>query len=201
MNNIVITILRVLIFIALLPFTIASIASFHRHLAHYPMSYEHIFTWGGVSFLGAFLFIYQFQEVYSYGQSIMEKVFSFASPFTSFFANIFPFYVLVLMLIYWVVERVVGTQQYDHYCMFFSGFFMAMHILLTAQSINEGQKFKINPTYLFTMSIMVIVSFIVTILLIDLIVGKVTINFYLQNTLMTGKNIFMSTVGEFVGLR
>lgn len=200
MNNIVITILQILAFIALLPFTIASTASFYRHLAHYPLSYEHIFTWGGVSFLGAFLFIYQFQDVYDYGQRAMQKLLGFTAPFEDFFAKIVPFYVAALLLIYWVVEKAVGVQNYDHYCMFFAGFFMAMHVLLTSQSFQTDARFKISPTYLFTMSIMVIVSFTMTVLLIDLIVGKVTIGFFFEKMITMGKTIFISTVGKIFGL-
>ncbi|VAX37930.1 hypothetical protein MNBD_UNCLBAC01-414 [hydrothermal vent metagenome] len=174
MSNIFLTIIKSIFALLILPIIIASVTVVQGHFVHYPNIYQEFFFWGMLAFLITFLFLYQFWGFYEFGQKAMKTIFGFMSPLNRFMSTSIPFYFTVTMIAFWAIKNFFQTNNYDHHFIFFAGFALTMHILMTAQNLQEQEKTPIKPTYLFTISLSVLINILLSILLMDLASGRWT---------------------------
>ncbi len=158
----------------LMPIVWATAVEFHQYIIVLPGSYEDFFFWGMFGFVLVFLFFYQFWGVYEFGQKMISGSLQFTAPANHFIAKIVPFYVTFILLLFYVVKHFLNIDHYVHYFMFFAGFALTMHILLTAQDLQENEKVFIKPSYLFTMMCAFVLMIFVVVLLINLLVREFT---------------------------
>ncbi|MCA9406477.1 MAG: hypothetical protein KC684_08065 [Candidatus Omnitrophica bacterium] len=176
--------------VLLAPLILAAALSFQKHLSGYPMNYEDFFIWGVIGFLFIFLFVFQVWGVYETGQRISESIFRFLSPIDRFAAYMFPVYLLITFVLFYITVNFFNTNKLDHYFMFFIGFLFSMHTLMTAQDLQEMEKTPIKPNYLFLMSLIFLANVSVVILLVDLVFHKYTFPEYLKETLDMARNFY-----------
>ncbi|MFT5169882.1 MAG: hypothetical protein ACI9F2_000699 [Lysobacterales bacterium] len=196
MNKMVANGFKIIVCVVLLPFAVASVISFEKQLMQYSSQYKDMFLWGVMAFIGVFLFVYQFYGLHEFGQQSIAKMLSFVAPLNTFIAKLFPFYVILILLLVWATDKFIGTQGMTQYTMFFAGFFLAMHLLLTAHLIGEGEKIRISLDYLFSMILIVVASLFITVLLLDLVFDKSTVSGYFNKSLDLGQDILRSYIGK-----
>ena len=174
MNEGLVTLIKVILAVLLLPILWACGVVFHGHITSFSGAYGEFFLWGMFGFLILFLFFYQFWGVYEFGQKITTNLFQFTFPVGRIIVRIVPFYLTVILLLYYVTVNLLGIKVSDHYFMFFSGFAFTMHILLTAQDLQQQEKAFIKPAYLLMMGIVTVLMVFVTVLLFDLVFMEFT---------------------------
>jgi len=175
MNNTLLVVVKFIVGVLLLPVVWATAVLFHQHVEAFPGTYGEFFLWGVFSYLMLFLFFHHFWGLYDFGQKIFSGAFQLASPANGFIAKIVPFYLTLILLGFCVTTKLLDINTYDHYFMFFAGFAFTMHIILTAQDLQSGQKMFLKPEYLFIGSIVFILLVFMVILLFDLALGEFTI--------------------------
>ncbi|MBN1869059.1 MAG: hypothetical protein JW847_00565 [Candidatus Omnitrophica bacterium] len=197
MDEGLLTLVKIVMAVLLLPVLWACGVVFHGHILSFPGEFDEFFLWGMFGFLMLFLFFYQFDGVYEFGQKIMTSIFQFMFPIGRIFVRIIPFYLTVILLVYCAVVNLLGVKVSDHYFMFFAGFAFTMHVILTAQDLQQQEKAFIKPAYLFMMVIVTVFMIFVTVLLFDLVFMKFTFpEFFKQLSDETWANY--SRVGEFM---
>lgn len=174
MNSAFLKIVKFTSAILLLPIVWATAVMFHQYVVMLPGTYDDFFFWGMFGFILIFLFIYQFWGVYEFGQNMVSGLLQFTAPANHLIAKIVPFYVTLILLLFYVVKHFLNVGHYDHYFMFFAGFALTMHILLTAQDLQEQEKVFIKPAYLFTMMCTFILMVFFVILLFNLVMKEFT---------------------------
>jgi hypothetical protein len=157
-----------------LPVAWASASEFYWHLMRFPGPYEEFFCWGMFGFVLLYVFFYQFWGPYELGQKIMAGIFLFTAPANRFIASIIPFYLTVILLLFYFTLNFLEINAFDHYFMFFSGFAFTMHIILTAQDLQEAEKAFIKPTYLLSIMLVLTLMICATVLLYNLVLMKFT---------------------------
>jgi len=172
MVNFLITMMKFCLAVLLLPVVIATFVGFEHHLGNYPSSHSEFFRWGIFAFLITFLFLYQFWSVYEFGQRSMQSIFSFLSPADKVVSRLIPFYLTIIIILFYVNKTFLGISKVSPYYMFFVGFAFAMHILLTAQDMQQEETTPIKPTYFFWMSVNFVVVILFTVLLFDFVFDK-----------------------------
>ncbi len=187
MNNALLTIVKVVLAALLLPVVAACGMAFHEHIMAFPRAYGEFFLWGMFGFLLLFLFFYQFWGAYEFGQKVVTSIFQFTFPIGRIIVRIVPFYLTVILLLYYVMANLLDLKVTDHYFMFFSGFAFTMHIFLTAQDMQQQEKAFIKPAYLFTMAIATILMIFITVLLFDLVFKEFTFPAFFE--LVSGKAV------------
>ncbi|MBF0385461.1 MAG: hypothetical protein HQL27_06270 [Candidatus Omnitrophica bacterium] len=190
MANFFIHTLKIIFAILLIPVVIASAVVFYKHLLLYPAGYGEFFIWGALSFLLAFLFIYQFWGVHEIGQKAGRGVFKILTPAEVVLARMFPFYLLVVLIVFLVTKKFFRFDSADHYFMYFTGFIFAMNILLVAQELQEEETAAFKPNYFFWMGLTFTINIIITILLLDFITGKMTFMRYFWSMVDEAKKIY-----------
>jgi len=196
MGDFIITMLKFFLAVLMLPVAIASFVGFESHLANYPSSYGEFFRWGIFAFLVTFLFLYQFWGVYEFGQRMMQGLFSFLEPAQRVVARMVPFYLTIIMLLFYISKTFLGVSKVSPYYMFFVGFCFAMHILLTAQDMQQEETTPIKPTYFFWMTVTFVAVILLTVLLFDLVFDKWTFMKFLQEVRETAENIYRMSLGR-----
>lgn len=181
MSDALFTLIKFILAILLLPVVWACGTVLYGHITEFPGSYGEFFLWGMLGFLLFFLFFYQFWGVYEFGQKITSGLFQFATPLTRVMAYTVPFYLTVILLAFFAVKVFLDINSYDHYFMFFAGFTFTLHILLTAQDLQEQEKALIKPAYLFMMMVAFIGLTCVVVLLFDLAFQKWTFPEFFQS--------------------
>lgn len=174
MNDALLTIVKIILTVLLLPVLWACGVVFHEHITSLPGSTGEFFLWGMFGFLMFYLFFYQFWGVYESGQKIMTGIFQFTFPIGKILVLGIPFYLTVILLLHYVLANLLGVNVVDQYFMFFAGFAFTMHILLTAQDMQQQEKAIIKPAYLFMMGIVAIFAIFITVLLFDLFLKEFT---------------------------
>jgi hypothetical protein len=174
MNSTFLMVIKVIVTILLLPLVWAAAVAFHQFAADLPGTYDDFFFWGMFGFVLIFLFFYQFWGVYEFGQRMVSGLLQFTSPFNHFIAKIVPFYVTLILLLFYVVKHFLNIDHYDHYFMFFTGFALTMHVILTAQDLQETEKDFIKPAYMFVMACAFILMVLYVVLLFNLVLKEFT---------------------------
>ena len=199
MNNALLTIIKVVLAAMLLPVVAACGIVFHGHIMAFPYTYGEFFLWGMFGFLLLFLFFYQFWGVYECGQKVMTSIFQFTFPIGRIIVRIIPFYLTIILLLYYVMANLLDLKVTDHYFMFFSGFAFTMHIFLTAQDMQQQEKAFIKPAYLFTMAVVTILMIFSTVLIFDLVFKKFTFPGFFEMVSEETRNIYARIGGVMVG--
>ena len=174
MNEGLVALVKIVLTVLLLPVLWACGFVFHEHITSFPGAYGEFFLWGMFGFLMSFLFFYQFWGVYESGQKIMTNLFQFTFPIGKIIVRAVPFYLTVILLLYCAAVNLLGVKVSDHYFMFFAGFSFTMHVLLTAQDLQQQEKAFIKPAYLFVMGFVTVLMVFVTVLLFDLVFMEFT---------------------------
>ncbi len=174
MGRILISILQFILAVLLIPVLYTSIQNFAQHFSAYPEVYKEFFLWGAVSLVVMHFFICKPLAVYQFGQNAVSGLFKFASPLDKFFSFIFPFYLIIIFLLMYVIMILFKTGRFDPYFMFFAGFAFAMQLIFVAQEIQEEEGSTLKPTYLFSMTLVTILNILLLVLLFDLVLKTFT---------------------------
>ena len=197
MNDALLTIIKVVLTVLLLPLLWACGVVFHEHLMAFPHPYGEFFLWGMFGFVMLYLFFFQFWGVYEFGQKAMTGMFQLTFPIGHIFVKGIPFYLTIILLFYYVLANLLDIKVIDHYFLFFAGFTFTMHLILTAQDMQQQEKALIKPAYLFMMEIVFVVMACVTVLLFNLVFGKFTFPEFFQTLSDQAWSNYVR-VGEFV---
>ncbi|OGX36546.1 MAG: hypothetical protein A3C36_05985 [Omnitrophica WOR_2 bacterium RIFCSPHIGHO2_02_FULL_52_10] len=172
--NTFLSVIKFILAVLALPVAWASASEFHRFTMRLPGPYEEFFYWGMFGFVLLYVFFYQFWGPYELGQKIIAGIFQFTAPANRLIAHIIPFYLSVILLLFAFTLNFLEINAYDHYFMFFAGFAFTMHIILTADELQEAEKAFIKPTYLLTIMLVLTLMICVTVLLCNLVLMKFT---------------------------
>ena len=166
-------IIKLLLALFLIPVALACAIVIQGHFDTYH-GYADFVVWGILAFLSFHLFIYKFSAVYEFGQKFIAIIFRFLAPMDRFISYLIPFYFTVISIVFYVVTRFFDVEKYQHYFVFFLGFSFAMHIICSAEGLQDQEKLVIKPSYFLWMSLVFIFNIFWAVLMLDLLTGQWT---------------------------
>ncbi len=145
-----------------LPLVAAFCIAFQDRILSLPIDKEAWILWGAGTYVGLNLFVYDFQDVYVFGKTWVERLFTFFKPA----GYVVPVYSIFLIIIY-VVLIILGREaSVQPYFLFAIAFTLAMHLVKTAHEIYEADSSMLKAHYLCTFSVIFIVNlFFISLLL------------------------------------
>lgn len=162
------TIIKFFAFLILLPLICSTVISFQIQVMALPVSKEQWFFWGMGVFVLIYLFLYNFKEVYIFGQNIVSGLLKFLGPAASLSGLVIPIYTLLTVCAGLILNIAGLTPQYGNWVVFALAFTLTMHIVLTAQQLFEADATPVKAEYLFSFGLALIVSLCFISLLIGL---------------------------------
>jgi len=190
MVDVITNIIKFIAAVLVLPLTYSCVHRFYAHLTVYPSIYADFFKWGLMAYFLTYVFIFRFQDIFVAGQKIILEVFKALSPLDRFLANIIPFYLTFILILFYVTTQLLKVRAFEYYFVFFSGFALAMHILLSAQNSRDQDKSAFKPTYFLMMNIIIIFSLCLVVFGLDAIVGKFTILAFINSVFHDAGKVF-----------
>lgn len=168
MNEGLMLLVRIVLSVLILPVIWACGVVFYGYVQALG-SFGDFFLWGMFAFLLMYLFFYKFFGIYELGQKFMTRFFKSAFEVGRMVAMVIPFYLTIILLLYYVALNFLKLQISHQYFMYFSGFAFAMHVILTAQDLQQNEKASFKVAYLFQYCIAMVLMVFVTVLLFGLV--------------------------------
>jgi hypothetical protein len=161
-KEILIVILKIAVFLLILPLIIASYIAFQTQILSLPVNKEAWVLWGAGTYVALNLFVYDFKSIYTSGNSLVEKIMPFFKPA----GYIVPVYSVFLILVYVVALLFGRGASLQPYFLFAVAFTLTMHLVLTAHEIYESDNSVFKSHYLLVFGAILIASlFIISLLL------------------------------------
>jgi len=155
-------ILKILVFLLVLPLIVAFFIAFQGQILSLPVNKEVWVLWGAGSYVALKLFVYDFKIVYTSGNSLVEKMLPFFKPA----GYVIPVYSLFLIIAFAVVSLLGRGGSLQSFFLFAIAFTLAMHLILTAHEIYESDSSLLKAHYFLTFGVVLIVSLCIISLLL-----------------------------------
>lgn len=165
-------ILKIFVFLLLLPLVIASAGAFQLQVLGLPVHKEEWFLWGAVAFILTYLFFYDFKEAHTFGQGIVSHFSKSFQSFADMAGMVIPVYTIFIAVFYLVFDLLGVNARYEGYLLLALGFSVAMHIVLTARHLYETDSDPLKAQYFLMFSVVFIFSLFIIALLVGLVVRE-----------------------------
>ena len=171
-------IIKFFLFLLLLPLVAAAVFAFQFQVLAIPASKEQWFLWGVVVFILSYLFLYNFKEVHSFGQTIVSNLLKFFEPVVTIGGVIIPIYTVLLVCFYLIIHVLGLDAQYGRHFLLGLGFSIAMHLVLTAHQLYESDSSPLKAQYLLSFSMVLCVDLCLIALLLSCVTEFSFLDFF-----------------------
>ena len=186
-------ILKLICFILLIPFLAALLSSFYTETTRGSWETSQWFIYGPMLFVAIYLFIYNFKEAYDFGQNVVTKLLGFAKSIATVGALIIPIYALAFAIAFLILRTLGMLEKYESVAIMALSFLWSMHVVLTAQQLNEGDKTVVRGGYFLSFSLALVFHVIIGGLLLAMAIPEFSFVQFIKDT-------FYQTVDNYHGI-
>lgn len=207
-----------------LPLTVTISTAFYNRLTGLALDSkdQQYFLWGVFGYTALHLFIFKPHFIYNLGHEVTHVLSAWLSfgkaknlkvsgeggsvqtSKSNFFINISPYfipvYTLILCLSYFLLEKFGDASPYAAYFVFFIGFTLAMHIIMTVDSLKVSQPDLIKTGYLFSLSLIYVINIIVVGFVISLIFSGFSFSGFLFDFSEQTRGIYTLIYNQLFGV-
>jgi hypothetical protein len=184
--------IKFVFFVFLIPVLIAVTVAFRKDVSELKTIYHHSFEWGICAYVILFCFLSDLVWLYKFGQSIVVEVFKFWEPFAKVAPYIFPIYTLLTMGAYYVVVRLLNVGPNNGWWFFAIGFTFAMHLIMTARELYEGDTSSYKPNYLFEMTLVYILVILLMVELLNITAWKFSVIAFAETVIDLARDFYQN---------
>ena len=211
--------------VALLPLTVTVSLAFYYQISGmsvFESRNQAYFLNGVIAYVVLHLFLFKPNHVYNFGHEFVHVIstwFSFGkaknlkvsssggsvqTSKSNMFVNISPYFVPIYTVIlcgaHFLFSRLGDVSPYAAYFVFFIGFTLAMHIIMTVDALKIAQPDLIRTGYLVSLALIYVINMIVTGFVIGLILaGFSFIDFFTQFCIET-KELYLLIFRQLFGI-
>jgi len=161
MKERVLSILKFILAVLLLPVVISITVSFLDSLRSMDSAVCAAFGWGVVVYLILHILLYEPSGVYDAGQKISEKTMTFFSPLAKVAGFCVPIFTILSFAAYYAVSLVWKRYELFPYFAFLASFTLTMHLVFTANSLKRKQPGDLKENYFFSIFIIYIINMLI----------------------------------------
>jgi len=163
MKTTVINIAKFFLFFLMFPFIVGVTVGFVGEVRTVHAPYGSCFLWGMLAYTVMHLFFWKPYKIFHLGQRLVADLFRFFPPLSAVAQYTFPLYSsLLLILLYFSTGLLRLSFRVSLILMFFTGFALAMHVILTAEDFSDDNDGLLKANYLFTVGLSYIFVLILT---------------------------------------
>ena len=168
----ILSVLKFFVFLLVLPLIVASVLAFQIQILGVPVHKEQWILWGVVIFILIYLFLYNLKEVYVFGQTIVSNILKFFEPLASIGGFIIPIYTILIICVYLILNIMNLSSRYEPWLLLALGFSVAMHIVLTANQLHEGDSSPVKGQYFLGFGFALLTNIMVIALLLGIVIPE-----------------------------
>lgn len=197
MANKIIGILKLIFAVLLLPVVIAVSFAFAKEIILLEAITIKYFLWGIFSFLILYHLIWDAEIIYKKGQRIVEIIFRFFAPLVRVASFCLPIYTLLILLAYFLLSLLIKEiKDFVNYLIFFSSFFLTMHVVFTAKALKSRQSDFLKANYFFAMEIIYLVNMAIVAGSFNLIFPDFSFLDFFRISCQNTQNIFLPVFNQ-----
>ncbi len=198
-------ILKIIFGILLLPIAVFIVIDFCKEITAIPLltTAQAMFLYGVAAYVGIHIFIYKLDFLYVFGHESTHavtaklfggKIFDFkvsskggsvktnkTNDTIALMPYMFPFYTLVICLVYAVFALFKDVKPYVGYFVFALGMSLSFHLVQTAEFLRNKQSDIVKTGYIFSMPLIIVVNIAIT----GIILGLLFTEFSFKNMVIT----------------
>jgi len=214
-------IVKYLIGALLIPPAIAFSKTFYLELSRldYLNVRMHIFIWGIVIYMLMHILLYKPVYLYTLGHESIHAVAtwlcgghitsfhvsneggSVSTSKSNFFIELSPYFVpvytILLILVTPFIKSKLANVQILSLYMFFLGFTLGMHLIMTAEAIKLRQTDILKSGYIFSFILIFIGNVIIVFLILSIFNSALSFKAYFLKSLICSKNIYLAVWNKF----
>ncbi len=161
MKERILSVLKFILAVLLLPLTIGLTASFWENLRLVRSSVSGAFGWGVVSYLILHILLFEPAQVYDTGKKITEKTAGFLFPMFKVAGFCFPIFTILSFLVYFPVSRIWKEFDLFPFFVFIAAFTFTMHLVFTANALKGKQAGWLKENYFFSIFFIYIINMLI----------------------------------------
>lgn len=208
--------IKFIVGILIIPIAVAISIVFFKQLGFvrtlsYPSS--QFFLWGVVAYTGMHLFLFKPRYLYTLGHeathalatwfcggkvtgfNVSKKGGAVSTTKNNFFISLspyfFPFYTLVISLVYFLGSLFYNLSYFSGYFIFLVGLTLSMHIISTVEVMRMEQPDILRTGYIFSVVLIYIINIALIALIVSLLFRELSFTWFLSNSYSTSKAIYI----------
>lgn len=190
LSETLLAILKFILGLCLLPLVYSVSVSFVSFFSSVDSVDQAHFWAGVVSFVIVYLFVGEPAVLYESGQKLLEVVFGFFQPFVKVAPNLLPIFSILVSLTYGIISIFVHGAWLLHWALFFSGFFIVLHLVFSAKTVRTGKDDFLKGNYIFSFSFIYIINVVLAALFIGIAVKGFSLGGFFTQAGVIYKDIF-----------
>ncbi|MFP4473861.1 MAG: hypothetical protein ACLFPX_08390 [Candidatus Omnitrophota bacterium] len=160
-------VIKFAVFILIFPAVVGVIIGFEHALSE-AKDLTDPFWWGVIAYTLFHLFVYTPQPLFQFVRGVFAEIFAFSPFLSEMVPLIIPLATTLLLLVVFLLHALLGWTVRPVWVVGLTGFFFAMHVILTAQELYEHDESHLKGHYLFGMGVVFMFNMLVLALLMDL---------------------------------
>ncbi|MCB9757907.1 MAG: hypothetical protein H6753_05755 [Candidatus Omnitrophica bacterium] len=191
---------KIVFAVLLLPICYALTGSFIKELPQIGTMLPHLLL-GGLLYVLLQLFFYTPQGLFQFGQKVFGDIFK-AVPLLAAVVPLFvPIIPTMILVSCYVTVALFHYMPAQSYLMFFAGFTIAMHLILSAHAEFEEDASSLKPHYFFLFSLTYIFNIILVSLLLTLNFSDFSFTNIFASSFISAKAIYVSVYNQLFVMR
>ena len=193
-------VIKVILAAIILPFVYSSVVSFLNEFGQVDKGLRQIFWNGAITFLAAYLFIWEPAAIYKKGHKLLEIMFSFFKPMVNVAPFLLPIYTILVFIIYGLLSLGISagggsafggkSSRLIDYTLFLAGFSAVLHLVFSAKTIRVKKEDFLKANYIFGFSFIFILNLTLLAFSFSLIFKEFSFVNFCNVSFTIGRNIF-----------
>jgi hypothetical protein len=163
----IMSIVKFILSILLLPVVVGTARSFFDQLFSLGSFYDVIIC-GMLTYLIVSLFVVPLKGIYQLMQKAFSDLFKGVPFLASHLPLVLPLLPTLLLIVLYVMASLFKVTVAEKPFLFFVGFTLAMHVILTARELQEGDPDTLKPQYFLSMTLVFVMNLVIIAALLDL---------------------------------
>lgn len=153
-------------------------------------SLAHYFMWGMYGYVIIHLFLQPLESVHRFIQKIFSESLKISPVLSNNLPLAVPLMPTLLLLLLYVLHSFFKLDELAKYFIVALGFFLSMHVVMTAKDLYSDDTSFLKANYLFVMSLVYIVAAVLIVLLLDLNFSKIAFMDFIRTAADTAFSIY-----------
>ncbi len=164
MKDKLLSVLKFVMAILLLPVVIGVTVSFLNNLTGLSRNISSAFGWGVVSYLILHILLYEPSQVFDTGKKMTEETIGFLSPWVKMAGFCIPIFTIFSFVAYYFASLIWKDYDLLPYFVFLASFTFTMHMVFTANTLKKKQPGWLKENYFFSIFSIYIVNIFIIVL-------------------------------------
>ncbi|MEK6714851.1 MAG: hypothetical protein AABY43_02235 [Candidatus Omnitrophota bacterium] len=200
-SNKLVSILKLAIFLSILPVAIGISYGFLNTLSLLDEKITDLFWAGVAAFFLVDLVILKLSGLYKKGQKIIEIIFHFFAPLVKFAPYVLPIYTILILVFSAAVSFFKDISPYRDTLLFFTGFSIILHFVYTADALRSKQSDFLKAGYFFAIILIYLFNLIILAAALDKVIPEFSFVQFFQNACASTKDAYNAIFDQLFAVK